>query len=223
MSVAAGRVLGDRYRLDEKIATGGMGDVWRAEDTVLGRQVAVKLLRSEHAVDPDFVERFRAEARHSAALSHPSIAAVHDYGETDDDGTPLPYLVMELIPGEPLSALLARTGALSVDRTLDLVANAADALQAAHDSGVIHRDVKPGNILVRPEWEVGAGTGGIALTDFGIARATNDPGHLTRSGLVLGTAYYLAPEQAAGQNLTPATDLYALGVVAYECLSGVRP
>ena len=193
-----------------------MGQVWRADDTVLERSVAVKVLRSEHAADPDFVDRFRAEARHAAGLSHPGITAVHDYGETTEGETTLAYLVMELVPGEPLSALLARTGRLSVQRTLDIVAETADALQVAHDAGVVHRDVKPGNILIRPD-------GAVAISDFGIARATNDPGHLTRTGLVLGTAYYLPPEQAAGQPVTPASDLYALGVVAYECLAGERP
>ncbi|MDX6286119.1 MAG: eukaryotic-like serine/threonine-protein kinase [Frankiales bacterium] len=226
MSVESGRMLGERYRLVELVAAGGMGDVWRADDTVLGRSVAVKILRREHAADPDFVERFRAEARHAAALSHPNIAAVHDFGETDENGGVLAYLVMELVPGEPLSALLARTGALPVDRTLELIAQVADALHAAHTLGVIHRDVKPGNILVRPDAEVtptGSTFGGVALTDFGIAHATNDPGHLTKSGLVVGTAYYLSPEQAQGTTVTPASDLYALGVVAYECLSGARP
>lgn len=226
MSVEPGRVLGDRYRLVERFASGGMGDVWRADDTVLGRSVAVKILRPEHAADPDFLERFRAEARHAAALTHPNIAGVHDYGEIDEHGSVLAYLVMELVPGEPLSALLARSGPLPVDRTLELVAQAADALQAAHTRGVIHRDVKPGNILIRPDTDVsvtGSTFGGLALTDFGIARATNDPGHLTKSGLVLGTAYYLSPEQAQGHPVTPASDVYSLGIVAYECLAGVRP
>jgi serine/threonine protein kinase len=211
-----GRMLGERYRLTRHIASGGMGDVWEAEDTVLERPVALKILRAEHAADPDFVERFRAEARHAAGLSDPRITAVHDYGEAQDNGTTVAYLVMELVPGEPLSATLARDGKLSVDRTLAVVADTADALQTAHDAGVVHRDVKPGNILIRPD-------GSVSITDFGIARATNEPNHLTRTGLVVGTAYYLPPEQAAGKQVTPASDLYALGVVAYECLSGRKP
>ncbi|MFL6239010.1 MAG: protein kinase domain-containing protein [Actinomycetes bacterium] len=214
--IEPGRVLGDRYRLTRHIAAGGMGDVWAAEDSVLERTVAVKILRPVHATDPDFVERFRAEAKHAAALSDPHITAVHDYGETTDADGRLAYLVMEFVPGEALSTLLAHDGALGVDRTLAIVADTADALQAAHDAGVVHRDVKPGNILVRPD-------GSVSITDFGIARATNDPGHLTRTGLVLGTAYYLPPEQAAGHPVTPASDLYALGVVGYECLTGSRP
>jgi serine/threonine-protein kinase len=214
--IESGRTLGDRYVLSEHIAAGGMGDVWAAEDTVLERAVAVKVLRAEHAVDPEFVQRFRNEAKHAAALTDPRITAVYDYGEALDNGATVAYLVMELVPGESLSALLAREGTLPVDRAMSIVADTADALQAAHDAGVVHRDVKPGNILVRPD-------GGVSITDFGIARATNEPGHLTKTGLVLGTAFYLPPEQAAGQPVTPASDLYALGVVAYECLSGTRP
>jgi serine/threonine-protein kinase len=174
--IETGRTLGDRYVLLRHIAAGGMGDVWAAEDTVLERTVAVKVLRAEHAVDPDFVERFRNEAKHAAALSDPRITAVHDYGEADDNGATVAYLVMELVPGDALSAVLSREGALSVDRTLTIVADTAEALQTAHDAGVVHRDIKPGNILVRPD-------GGVSITDFGIAHATNEPGHLTRTGL----------------------------------------
>jgi tRNA A-37 threonylcarbamoyl transferase component Bud32 len=211
-----GRRMGDRYELTRHIAAGGMGDVWEANDTVLERLVAVKVLRAEHAIDPEFVERFRNEAKHAAALSDPRITAVYDYGETEDNGSTLAYLVMELVPGEPLSAILAREGSLPVGRTMGLIADTADALQAAHDAGVIHRDVKPGNILVRPD-------GSVSITDFGIARATTESNHLTKSGLVLGTAFYLPPEQASGKPVTPASDLYSLGVVAYQCLSGTTP
>src|SRR4051794_21489896 len=214
--IEPGRTLGDRYRLTQHIATGGMGDVWGADDTLLERAVAVKILRAEHAGDPHFVERFRGEAKHAAALSDPHITSVFDYGEATDNDTTVAYLVMELVPGEPLSAVLAREGALDVDRTLAVLEQTAEALQVAHESGVVHRDVKPGNILIRPD-------GNVSITDFGIARATNEPSHLTRTGLVIGTAHYLPPEQAAGKPITPASDLYALGVVAYECLSGKRP
>jgi serine/threonine-protein kinase len=211
MTVDTGTRYGDRYRLDERIATGGMGEVWRARDELLDRDVAVKLLKAEYADDDGFVARFRNEARHAASLAHPGIAGVFDYGEAD--GTP--YLVMELVPGEPLSAILAARGRLSADETLDVVGQAARALDAAHEGGVIHRDVKPGNILICPD-------GTVKLTDFGIARAA-DAVPLTQTGTVLGTAHYLSPEQAAGRDVTRASDVYSLGVVAYECLAGRRP
>ncbi len=204
-------LLGDRYLLTERIAGGGMGEVWAATDEVLGRPVAVKILRREYADDPTFLERFRAEARHAAGLSHPGIAAVYDYGE--DDGSP--FIVMELVPGEALSAEMAREGAIAPDRTLDIIGQAALALQIAHDGGVIHRDVKPGNLLLTPD-------GTVKITDFGIARATNSV-PLTLTGAIMGTAYYISPEQASGESVTPASDVYSLGIVAYECLTGRRP
>jgi serine/threonine-protein kinase len=207
-------VLAGRYRLDERIAVGGMGEVWRAEDTLLGRTVAVKCLKPEYVGDAEFSARFRAEARHAAGLSHPGIASVYDYGEQTSP-EPAAWLVMELVEGEPLSALLRRAGALPVDQALDIVGQAALALEAAHEAGVVHRDVKPGNRLVRPD-------GVVKVTDFGIARAT-DAVPLTRTGTVIGTAYYLSPEQASGGVVTPASDVYSLGVVAYECLAGSRP
>ena len=217
MGVGADQLLGDRYRLVDRIAGGGMGEVWRALDEVLGREVAVKVLRREYADDPTFLQRFRAEARHAANLAHPGIAAVYDFGEGSQDpeqGSP-PFLVMENVPGEPLSALIAREGALGPDRTLDIVGQAAHALQAAHEAGVIHRDVKPGNLLVTP-------TGTVKITDFGIARATNSV-PLTQTGAIMGTAHYISPEQASGGSVTPASDIYSLGIVAYECLTGQRP
>ena len=204
-------VLAGRYRLQGRIAVGGMGEVWRAEDTVLSRAVAVKTLKSEYVEDADFRERFRAEARSAARLSHPGIASVHDYGEEPGRA----WLVMELVDGEPLSAILRREGSLRPDRVLDLVAQTATALQAAHAGGVIHRDVKPGNLLVRPD-------GVLKVTDFGIASVA-DAVPLTRTGIVVGTAHYLSPEQAAGRAVSPQSDLYSLGVVAYECLAGHRP
>src|SRR3712207_6395965 len=192
MTLAPDLVLHDRYRLVARIATGGMGEVWRAEDTLLGRPVAVKVLKSEYADDQDFLERFRAEARHTASLSHPGIANVYDYGEVEAapvGGRPAAtaYLVMELVDGEPLSTILAREGRLEPARAMDIIGQTAIALQAAHDAGVIHRDVKPGNLLVRPD-------GVVKVTDFGIARAA-DAVPLTQTGTVLGTAYYLSPEQ----------------------------
>jgi eukaryotic-like serine/threonine-protein kinase len=209
------RCLGDRYELHQLIAAGGMGQVWRAYDLALHRSVAVKVLRSEYTGDPTFVARFRAEAQHAASLSHPNIAAVFDYGEeTAQDGTgeTLAYLVMELVEGEPLSALVAREGALSTETTLSLLRQTAFGLGEAHQAGMVHRDVKPGNILVRPD-------GSVKITDFGIAWSARSVA-LTRTGQVIGTPQYLSPEQAEGRPATPASDVYALGLIGYECLTG---
>ncbi|MFG1708492.1 serine/threonine-protein kinase [Nonomuraea sp. M3C6] len=203
--------LRNRYLLLSRIATGGMGEVWRARDELLGREVAVKILRSHIYADPTFRERFRNEARLTAALADPGVAQIFDYGEQSD----LAYLVMELVHGEPLSAILARNGSLGPEVALDVVHQTAKALHAAHSSGIIHRDIKPGNLLVTPE-------GTIKVTDFGIARAL-EAAPVTQTGTVLGTAQYVSPEQAQGFQLTPATDLYSLGVVAYECLAGRTP
>ncbi|MCW2700529.1 MAG: serine/threonine protein kinase, partial [Blastococcus sp.] len=208
------RLLGNRYELLSVIASGGMGRVWRARDVLLNRPVAVKVLRSEFTGDPSFVSRFRAEAQHAALLQHPNIAAVFDYGELEDDGEQLAYLVMELVDGESLAALLARERRLDVPRTLSILRQTSAALAAAHAAGVVHRDVKPGNVLVAPD-------GTVKIADFGIAwSASSVP--LTRTGQVIGTAHYLSPEQAAGGKASPASDVYALGVVAYECLAGRR-
>lgn len=210
-------ILAGRYRLVRRLASGGMGQVWRANDEILGRPVAVKLLRSEYAEDPEFLDRFRAEARRTAALSHPGIASVFDYGETGDPGAEgtTAYLVMELVEGEPLSVLLAREGRLSPAHTLDVLAQSALALDSAHQAGVVHRDVKPSNLLLRRD-------GVVKVTDFGIAHAA-DEAPRTEAGLVVGTAAYLSPEQVACRPATPSSDVYALGVVAYECLAGRRP
>jgi len=215
-AVPANTVLDNRYRLDGRIATGGMGEVWRGVDQTLGRPVAVKLLRPEYASDESFLVRFRGEARHAARLSHPGIASVYDYGEvaTADDH-PTAYLVMELVEGEPLSAVLHREKRLSPARMLDYLGQAADALQAAHALNIVHRDIKPGNLLIRTD-------GAVKVTDFGIARAV-DAAPLTATGIMMGTAYYVSPEQASGRPVTPASDVYSLGVVAYECLAGRRP
>jgi serine/threonine-protein kinase len=209
--------LAGRYRLCRWLAAGGMGQVWQAVDEVLGRPVAVKLLRDEYAQDPSFVRRLRAEARYAAALTHPGIATVFDYGEvrTADGPEPTAFLVMELVEGEPLSWLLAREGCLGLDRSLEVVGQAALAVGAAHRAGLVHRDIKPANLLVGPE-------GMVKVTDFGVARALGQ-GQGDQRELLVGTAGYLSPEQAVGQPATAASDLYALGVVAYECLAGRRP
>src|SRR5947209_11583332 len=215
--MAAGtRVLKDRYELLGLVATGGMGQVWRGRDLLLGRAVAVKVLRGGLTGDASFLTRFRSEAQHAAMLNHPNIAGVHDYGEdvVDAGGESLAFLVMELVEGESLAALLERTGRLDVPLTLSVVRQTAAALAAAHAAGVVHRDVKPGNVLVRPD-------GVVKITDFGIAwSASSVP--LTRTGQVVGTAHYLSPEQAQGGKASPASDVYALGAVAYECLAGRR-
>jgi eukaryotic-like serine/threonine-protein kinase len=213
--LAAGQHIADRYQLDRRIAVGGMGEVWEASDTRLGRSVAVKVLRPELSDDPEFLHRFRIEARTVASLDHSGSAAVHDYGEDDGpNGRRTAWLVMELVRGEPLSTLIAR-GPLEPDETLRIVEEAAWALQAAHERGYVHRDVKPGNILVRTD-------GIVKLTDFGIAKAA-DAVPVTRSGMVMGTAHYIAPEQASRSEAGPSGDVYSLGIVGYECLAGHRP
>ena len=218
MALTPGLMLSERYRLTYRIAIGGMGEVWAADDTRLARGVAVKILKSELTTDPEFVDRFRAEARITASLNHSGVAAVYDYGEVASTaGGPLDtaFLVMELVVGEPLSAVLVRTPRLSVPRTLDLLEQSGRALQVAHARSLVHRDIKPGNILITP-------TGQVKITDFGIAKVAHQV-PVTRGGMVMGTAQYLSPEQAAGQESHPPSDVYALGVVAYECLAGVRP
>jgi len=211
MRPTQGVTFGGRYELDSRIAIGGMGEVWEATDHVIGRTVAIKILKDEYMGDPGFLERFRAEARHAALVNHEGIASVFDYGEEDGSA----FLVMELVPGEALSTIIEREGSLSTDKTLDIVAQTAAALQAAHAAGLVHRDIKPGNLLITPD-------GRVKITDFGIARIA-DQVPLTATGQVMGTVQYLSPEQASGHPASPATDIYSLGIVAYECLAGKRP
>src|SRR6266542_1120927 len=205
-------LLGGRYRLQDRIAVGGVGEVWRGVDTVLARPVAVKLLRAECAQSAETLARFRTEAQRAGSLSHPAIAQVYDYGHADPPDPP--YLVMELVDGPSLAALLA-AGPLGTSRTMDVIAQAAAGLHAAHTAGLVHRDIKPANLLLDPHWNV-------KITDFGIAYAAGSA-PVTRTGLVVGTPGYLAPERAAGAHATAASDLYSLGVVAYECLTGHPP
>lgn len=209
-------VLNERYRLDERIATGGMGDVWRATDLVLGRQVAVKILLPALLTDPDFLTRFRAEARMMAAVRHPGIVQVYDTGEDAvAGGGRAVYLVMEYVDGKPLSSRINATGRLAAAETMSIVAQVAEALHAAHERGIVHRDVKPSNVLVQPD-------GTVVLVDFGVARSTAVTS-ITSPNAVPGTALYMAPEQAAGRPVSAATDVYALGVVAYHCVAGHTP
>jgi eukaryotic-like serine/threonine-protein kinase len=207
-----GLVLDERYQLDEPIAAGGVGQVWRAADLLLDRTVAVKLLRPEYADHPETLDRFRAEARHAGSLTHPCVARIYDYGSAGA-GTP-PYLVMEFVNGPSLADMLAADPVDPV-LALDVVAQAAAGLDAAHRNGLVHRDVKPGNILLGED-------GLVKITDFGIAHAAGSA-PITGPGLVMGTTQYMAPERITGAPATPASDLYSLGILIYECLTGLPP
>ena len=206
-----GLVLSDRYRLERRVASGGMADVWAAQDEVLQRNVAVKVMRPDPGHEELFALRFRDEALHSASLIHTNIATLFDYGEDQD----LAFLVMELVDGKPLSQIIREHGRLPADQVRSIIGQCALALGVAHEVKVVHRDVKPANILVRED-------GLVKLTDFGIARAADASGH-TRAGDLLGTPSYLSPEQALGRPATGASDLYALGIVGHEMLCGAKP
>jgi serine/threonine-protein kinase len=211
-AVEPGSVLKDRYRLDDRIAVGGMGEVWRGTDLALARSVAIKLLRPEYVQDEECLARFRAEGRHTASLSDPNIAKVYDFFEP---APPEPgFLVLELVDGQSLARLLD-AGPLDPARAVGIIAQAAAGLQAAHAAGVVHRDIKPGNLLVNGDDQV-------KITDFGVAQLAG-AARVTRTGALVGTPAYMAPERAAGGIATSAGDLYSLGIVAYHCLTGRVP
>ncbi len=207
-----GALLADRYQLDHPIASGGFGDVWRGTDVILARPVAIKLLRAEFAADPATLARFRDEAQHASALEHENVVRIYDYDELATER--LPFLVMEYIDGPSLGEMLSG-GPLEPALALDILGQAAAGLHAAHEAGLVHRDIKPQNVLL-------TSTGQVKLTDFGIARAV-EAAPLTMPGTLFGTPEYLAPERAAGGRGTQATDLYALGILAFQCLDGAPP
>ena len=205
-----GQVLGGRYRLVELLGSGGMATIYRATDTQLGRDVALKLLRPEYLQDPEFSTRFRAEAQAAASLTHPNVVTVYDYGEEASG----PYLVMELVDGEDLATILRRSGPLPPRQAARIAAGVARALAAAHARGLVHRDVKPGNVLIGRD-------GQVKVVDFGIARAIAEA-QVTLPGTTLGSVHYFSPEQARGEPATASSDIYSLGIVLYELLTGSR-
>src|SRR4051794_34775663 len=215
-----GTLLSGRYRLDAQIGSGGMSTVYRAFDTVLERPVAIKLMHREIAADSDQLERFRREARSVAQLNHPHVVTVIDAGEEpssdgQNPGDGCPYIVLEYVEGETLKDVIRREGPLEVPQAIAYAIEIARALGAAHERQIVHRDVKPHNVLL-------SGEGGAKITDFGIARTLTEEG-LTMAGRVLGTTDYVSPEQALGQQVTPQSDLYSLGIVLYEMLTGDVP
>src|SRR5215207_4212469 len=204
MSEARKTVLDNRYDVVRPLGSGGMGEVYLARDRVLGRDVALKVLRKQYAGDDEFAERFKREAMSAASLSHPNIIQVYDRGETEEGAS---YIAMEYVPGGTLKERISREGPLE--------AQGPEALGAAHDRGMVHRDIKPQNVLL-------AAGGGAKVADFGIARAGSSA-TISRTGAVMGTAGYMSPEQALGRPATPKSDLYSLGVVLYEALTGELP
>src|SRR3954468_3330429 len=206
-----GTLISDRFRLEEKIGAGGMSTVYRAFDPTLERWVAIKLMHRDISSDPDQLERFRREARAVARLNHPHVVTVIDAGE--DDGTP--YIVFEYVEGETLKERIRRLGRLPVGEAVAYAIEIGRALSAAHAQRLVHRDVKPQNVLIDPE-------GRAKVTDFGIARSLEARG-LTATGRVLGTTDYVSPEQALGHEVTQQSDIYSLGVCLYEMLTGDAP
>jgi serine/threonine protein kinase len=212
MSEARKTVLDDRYDVVRPLGSGGMGEVYLARDRVLGRDVALKVLRKQYAGDDEFAERFKREAMSAASLSHPNIIQVYDRGETEEGAS---YIAMEYVPGGTLKERIFRDGPLEAADAAGIGAQVAEALGAAHDRGMVHRDIKPQNVLLTAR-------GGAKVADFGIARAGSSA-TISRTGSVMGTAGYMSPEQALGKPATPKSDLYSLGVVLYEALTGELP
>jgi eukaryotic-like serine/threonine-protein kinase len=208
----SGELIAERYELRGLVGSGGMSSVYRAHDTLLERDVALKILHSHYSADAEYSERFRREARAVARLSHPGIVTVIDRGEADGRQ----FIVFELVGGENLKELVEREGPLPVRRALEIGLEVADALAFAHRRGIVHRDVKPQNVLVN-------GEGTLKVTDFGIARSLDVEHGMTQTGTVLGTSNYIAPEQASGESVGPQTDVYSLGVVLFELLAGRVP
>ena len=207
-----GKLINGRYRLIAPLGEGGMATIWRAVDEQLDREVAVKLLREQYGNDPGFAARFKQEARAAGSLQHPNIVPVYDYG-TDADGAQ--FIVMQLVEGDDLAALLRERTRLETDDAVRVAIGVASALEAAHRRGLVHRDVKPGNILITDD-------GDVKVTDFGIARAVAEAS-MTVTGTTLGSVHYFSPEQARGDEVTGASDVYSLGIVLYEMLTGRRP
>ncbi|MDN6234374.1 MAG: serine/threonine protein kinase [Bifidobacterium crudilactis] len=211
MKLIEGQLIHRRYRLDQRLAQGGMGEVWKGYDIELGRTVAIKALRGDVTNEEAKLRRLRAEAHNSANLAHPNIAALFEYYEHDGIG----FLIMEYVPSKSLAEIFQDSGAMDAIALLPILIQTARGLFVAHSHGVIHRDVKPANIMV-------SDTGEVKITDFGVSYSTNQ-GQITQDGMVVGTAQYISPEQAQGLKATPQSDIYSLGVVAYEGLCGHRP
>ena len=209
--IAKGQKINDRYEIEKLIGEGGMANVYLANDTILDRKVAVKVLRGDLAGDEKFVRRFQREALSASSLSHPNIVEIYDVGE--DDGNF--YIVMEFIEGKTLKQLIKKRGVLSLPETMDIMLQLLDALASAHDSYIIHRDIKPQNIMIKE-------SGLVKITDFGIAMALNSV-ELTQTNSVMGSVHYLPPEQASGKGSTIRSDIYSLGILMFEMLTGKMP
>ncbi len=210
------RLLSERYELGDVLGYGGMSEVHRGVDTRLSRDVAIKVLRADLARDPQFQLRFRREAQNAAALNHPAIVAVYDTGEVESDFGPLPYIVMEYVDGQTLREIVKTTGPMTQQKVIEVMADVCAALDFSHRHKIIHRDVKPANIMINR-------AGAVKVMDFGIARALGEGQNVTQTAAVIGTAQYLSPEQARGEAVDARSDVYAVGCVLFELLTGEPP